>query len=76
MTSFIYILVVLAQKALGLSVPGWAAIMFSILLLGGIQIMMLGFIGLYVGAIFKEAKHRPRYIIKEIVRSYSETPCI
>jgi dolichol-phosphate mannosyltransferase len=76
MTSFIYIFVVLAQKALGLSVPGWAAIMFSILFLGGIQIMMLGFIGLYVGAIFKEAKQRPRYIIKEIVRSYSETPCI
>lgn len=68
MASFFYILVVLAQKILGLSVPGWAAIMSAILFLGGVQIMMLGFIGLYISAIFREAKRRPRYIIKEVVR--------
>lgn len=68
MVSFFYILVVLAQKILGLSVPGWAAIMSAILFLGGVQIMMLGFIGLYISAIFREAKRRPRYIIKEVVR--------
>ncbi len=66
--SFFYILVVLAQKVLGLSVPGWAAIMSAVLFLGGVQIMMLGFIGLYTGSIFKEVKRRPPYIIKEIVR--------
>lgn len=68
MVSFFYVLVVLVQKALDLSVPGWAAIMSAVLFLGGVQMMMLGFIGLYIGAIFKEAKQRPRYIIKEIVR--------
>lgn len=68
MVSFFYILVVLAQKALGMSVPGWTAIMSAILFLGGVQIMMLGFIGLYISAIFREAKRRPRYIIKEVVR--------
>lgn len=68
MVSFFYILVVLAQKILGLSVPGWAAIMSAILFLGGVQIMMLGFIGLYISAIFREAKRRPRYIIKEVIR--------
>lgn len=66
--SFFYILVVLAQKALGISIPGWTAIMSAVLLLGGMQIMMLGFIGLYIGAIFRETKRRPRYIIKEVVR--------
>ena len=68
MFSFFYVLVVLAQKALGLSVPGWAAIMSAVLFLGGVQMMMLGFIGLYIGAIFRETKQRPRYIIKEVVR--------
>lgn len=68
MASFFYILVVLAQKVLGMSVPGWTAIMSAILFLGGVQIMMLGFIGLYISAIFREAKRRPRYIIKEVVR--------
>jgi len=71
MASFFYILVVLTQKVLGLSVPGWAAIMSAVLFLGGVQIMMLGFIGLYISAIFREAKRRPRYIIKEVVRCIS-----
>ncbi len=66
--SFFYVLVVVAQKIMGISVPGWAAIMSSILLLGGVQIMMLGFIGLYVGSIFKEAKKRPLYVIKDVLR--------
>ncbi len=66
--SFFYILVVLVQKALGISVPGLAAIMSAVLLLGSVQMMMLGFIGLYIGAIFRESKRRPQYIIKEVVR--------
>ncbi len=69
MLSFLYILVVISQKFLGLSVPGWAAIMSAILFLGGVQIMMLGFIGLYIGSIFKETKQRPRYIVKDVLRS-------
>jgi dolichol-phosphate mannosyltransferase len=66
--SFLYILVVLALKVLDLAVPGWAALMSAILLLGGMQMMMLGFVGLYVGAIFRESKLRPQYIVKEVLR--------
>jgi len=73
--SFLYILVVIGQKFMGLSVPGWAAIMSAVLLIGGVQIMMLGFIGLYISAIFREVKQRPRYIVKEVVtRSGQITP--
>jgi dolichol-phosphate mannosyltransferase len=67
--SLSYILVVLFQKIMGWYTPGWPALMSAILFIGGIQMMMLGFIGLYVGAIFRETKGRPAYIIKEIVRS-------
>ena len=66
--SFLYILIVFAQKFLGLYEPGWPALMSAILLLGGMQMMMLGFVGLYVGAIFREAKKRPQYLIKEVLR--------
>jgi dolichol-phosphate mannosyltransferase len=66
--STFYIFVVIAQKIMGISLPGWSAIMASILMIGSIQILMLGFIGLYVGSIFRETKNRPKYIIKEIVR--------
>jgi dolichol-phosphate mannosyltransferase len=65
--SLLYIIVIFVQKILDLSVPGWAAIMSAILLLSGVQMMMLGFIGLYVGAIFREGKQRPQYIVKEVV---------
>jgi glycosyltransferase involved in cell wall biosynthesis len=66
--SLLYIFVVLIQKLLGLSVPGLAAVMSAVLLLGGVQMMMLGFVGLYVGAIFREAKRRPQYIVKDVLR--------
>ena len=67
--SLLYIGVILIQKLMGWYVPGWPAIMSAILLIGGIQMMMLGFIGLYVGAIFREAKGRPQYLIKNIIRA-------
>ena len=66
--SFLYIIVVLVQKTLGFAVPGWAALMSAVLFLGGMQIMMLGFVGLYIGAIFRESKQRPQYIVKEILK--------
>jgi dolichol-phosphate mannosyltransferase len=65
--SFFYMLVVFVQKAMGMSIPGFSAIMSAILFLGGVQIMMLGFIGLYVGAIFQEGKRRPRYVVKNVL---------
>jgi glycosyltransferase involved in cell wall biosynthesis len=68
LVSLLYIFVVLFQKITGTSVPGFAAEMCAILFIGGIQMMMLGFVGLYVGAIFRETRGRPRYIIKEVLR--------
>lgn len=40
--------------------------MGSIWLLGGIQLLCLGIIGEYVGRIYQESKHRPRFIIDQI----------
>lgn len=65
--SLSYIGVIVIQKIMGWYVPGWPAIMSAILLSGGVQMMMLGFVGLYVGAIFRETKGRPQYLIKEVV---------
>lgn len=67
--SLCYITVILIQKLMGWYVPGWPAVMSAILLLGGVQMVMLGFIGLYVGAIFRETKNRPQYLVKEVLRN-------
>lgn len=51
--------------ALGKSVPGWASMTCIICFLGGVQLVCLGILGEYIGKIYMEVKHRPRYIISE-----------
>ena len=47
------------------SVSGWASIIACVLFIGGIQLMILGILGEYIGKIYFEVKKRPLYIIKE-----------
>jgi len=71
LVSSAYLVVVLIQKVLGFYTPGWPALMAAILLLGSVQLMMIGILGLYVSAIFTQTKNRPFYIIKNIIRRNS-----
>lgn len=48
-------------------IPGVTAIIISIVIFGGIQILLIGVIGEYISRIFEEGKGRPLYIISEIV---------
>ncbi len=57
----------------GHTVPGWTAIVCSIWLLGGIQLLGMGVLGEYIGKTYTEVKHRPRYFIDEII-SREEIP--
>lgn len=45
--------------------PGWSSLMFVILIVGGMLMILLGFIGVYVGYIFQEVKRRPVYLVKD-----------
>lgn len=47
------------------SEPGWASVIVSILFLGGIQLISLGFIGEYLSRISSNVKHRPLYVVAE-----------
>lgn len=45
-------------------ISGWASLIMTIVFFGGLQLIMLGIIGIYLGKIFKQVKARPNYIIK------------
>jgi len=45
--------------------PGWSSLMFVILIVSGMLMILLGFIGIYVGYIFQEVKKRPVYLLKK-----------
>ena len=61
---FIYAIVAYAQNG---TVPGWTSIVAPLWLIGGIQLLALGIVGEYIGKIYLETKHRPRYEIAEML---------
>jgi len=63
----LYLLVVLVMKCMNLNLPGGTALMGVILLFGGIQLLLIGMQGLYIGAIHNEVKGRPHYIIRDTI---------
>lgn len=68
--SFIGVLWAIIAAILGKTVSGWASMTCIICFVSGVQLICLGVIGEYIGKIYMESKHRPRYIISE--RTYDE----
>ena len=68
--SIIMMIYTLVEKINGHIVSGWASLMISIWFLGGVQLISISIIGEYVGKIFSEVKHRPRFVIE--TETYTE----
>lgn len=62
---FVGIIWAIITAIMGNTVAGWASIVCIVCFLGGIQLLSLGVIGEYIGKIYLESKHRPRYIISD-----------
>ena len=54
--------------AIGQTVPGWTSVMVVVMMLGGIQLFVIGILGEYLGRLYIEAKRRPLFIIDQVVR--------
>ena len=63
--SFIGVLWTVIMYFVGHSVAGWASTTSIVCFIGGVQLISLGVLGEYIGKIYMEVKHRPRYIISE-----------
>lgn len=64
--SFIYLAYAIYVRLFtNLTLSGWASVIASILLIGGVQLVILGVFGIYLGKLFIQAKGRPQYIVRE-----------
>jgi putative glycosyltransferase len=64
-----YLVFILIQKwVYGAQIEGWASIMASVWLIGGVVIFLLGVIGIYLSKIFLEIKNRPLTIVRAVYR--------
>lgn len=66
LTSIVWILI--KKWIYGAEIEGWASIMASVWLIGGIIIFLLGVIGIYLSKMFLEIKNRPLTIVKNVYR--------
>jgi polyisoprenyl-phosphate glycosyltransferase len=58
-------LAILLKVSGAFTVPGWTSVIFATSLLGGVQLIVLGVVGEYVGRTYLEAKNRPLYIVNQ-----------
>ena len=60
-----YIPYALYSYYFGYTISGWSSLIVTVVFFGGLQLMILGIIGIYLGKLFMQNKHRPVYIVKE-----------
>ena len=70
--SILGLLYALISYFAGWAVTGWTAIVCSIWLLGGLQMLCLGVVGGYIGKIYSEVKARPRFRVEEFLPNDGE----
>jgi dolichol-phosphate mannosyltransferase len=54
------------------AVSGWTSIVILVSLIGGIQLIMFGILGIYLGKIFEEVKLRPLYLVRNKVGTFDD----
>ena len=66
--SLIMLIYSIVIKITGHADSGWASLICSIWMIGGIQLLSLGIIGEYIGKIYMETKARPKFIVQEYLK--------
>jgi len=65
---FLYARIVVVNASTGGNpVPGWSSLMVVILVLGGMQMLMMGVLGEYLWRALDESRRRPRYLIEDTI---------
>ena len=54
--------------------PGWASLMAAVLLLSGVQLLILGIVGEYLGRLYLTVNRKPQSVVKEVARAEPQDP--
>lgn len=65
MLSLLYIPYILISLYYHFAISGWTSLIVTIVFFGGIQLIILGILGIYLGKLFVQSKQRPHYIVKD-----------
>ncbi len=78
LVGFVYAAFVVWNALRGVPAQGWSSLMVVLLVLGGLQMLMLGVLGEYLWRALEESRGRPRYIIEDVVGSpaFSNSPSV
>ena len=71
--SLLFIVFLVVNKLLFDVAIGWTSLLSTIVLFGGLIIMVIGVVGIYVGNIFMQVKNRPLYIVRQILNEDDES---
>ena len=67
--SVVLILYIAYAWAIGRNIPGWTSLMLIVVVIGAVQMFVLGLMGEYIGRLYNESKRRPLYIVQEVAGS-------
>jgi len=56
--------------------PGWASLFAAVLLLSGVQLMILGIVGEYIGRLYLTANRKPQSVVRTVSRTYPAAPAV
>lgn len=74
-TAFLFAVWILLEKLIwGIDVPGFASLVVAVTIIGGVQLIMIGVLGEYIGKILSELKGRPAYFVAETLTRDAEPP--
>ena len=65
--SVLIILYILAAWAGGKTIQGWTSLMLVVVSLGAVQMFVLALMGEYIGRLYSQSKHRPLYIVQDVI---------
>lgn len=68
---FLYAFVVLFNRFLSDPIQGWSSLMIVVLVVGGLQMLMIGILGEYLWRALDESRGRPQYLIEQVIQRRS-----